>query len=286
MNLQEALTKGTQILQTAGVQTAVLDAAVLLEHVTGASRLDMITAGDKEVSPADVAAYEALVARRCKHEPVAYLTGEKEFWGYKFKVREGVLIPRPDSETLVATLLTLLPNKQIEGTIAELGVGSGALILSLLKECSNLKGFGTDVSDDAFAVTGENAMLLGVHERLQLLRNSAEKPWASVLPDKVNIIISNPPYIATDEVKTLDADVQNYEPHLALDGGADGLDCYRALIPTAYEKLIGGGLLLLEIGYTQAKDVQALLPRSQWAESKVFKDLAGRDRVIAAVRTL
>ena len=277
MNLREALTHGTQMLQAAGIDSAALDSAVLLEHVSGASRLDMITADNKSLSVDDFEMFESLLKRRAQHEPVAYLTGEKEFWGHAFKVRPGVLIPRPDSETLIATLLTLLPNKQIEGTIAELGIGSGALLISMLKECPNLKGFGTDISDDAFVTAGENALLLGVQERLQLLRNTPEKPWASILPDKVNIIISNPPYIATDEIKTLDADVQNYEPHLALDGGEDGLDCYRDLISTAHEKLMGGGLLLLEIGHTQAQAVQALLSRSAWAESKVFKDLAGRD---------
>lgn len=280
ITLQQALQQGGERLKEAGIDTADLDASVLLCHAAAVERLTLITEPTLELTTEQEQAYSALLERRATREPVAYLLGYKEFWSHKFHVEPGVLIPRPDTETLIATLLALLPAEGVEGYIGEIGVGSGAVLLTLLKEYPKLNGFGVDINPKAIEVTARNAREIKVAERLTLLKGE----WAHPLPEKMNIIVSNPPYIAENERETLQKDVRDFEPEEALFAGEDGLDGYRALIPSAYDKLIGGGLLLLEVGHTQAAAVTQLLKAEKWAEHKTFNDLAGRPRVVAAVK--
>jgi release factor glutamine methyltransferase len=281
MNTYEAsLRETTARLTDAGSASAALDAALLLGHVTGHDRLGLYLHAGNELSPQEHLQFEELVRRREAGEPVAYILEHKEFWGLPFTVTRGVLIPRPDTETLVATLLALVPDKNLSATFADVGVGSGAIAISLLHEFPFFKGIGVDINPLALDLTRQNAERNWVSDRLELVNGSLTDP----LPDGLNLIVSNPPYIRTADIATLDRDVKNYEPHTALDGGHDGLAAYRGLIPGAYAKLISGGLLLLEIGYDQKHDVEVLFEPSKWASVACFKDLAGHDRVIAAVR--
>lgn len=274
-HLAEALRTLTPVSDTAG-----LDATVLMAHATGMGRIDIITHGDDLLDESKSELFNQLVKRREKHEPIAYITGQKEFWGLAFEVEKGILIPRPDTETIIATLMTLIPNSDIQGTVADLGTGSGAIIISLLSEFKNMQGFATDTNPLALKISHRNAKTHKVDDRLTLL----EGRWAEPLEEEVNIIISNPPYIPSKEVKKLMPDVQNYEPGNALDGGKDGLNCYRELIPSAYKKLTHGGLLVLETGYDQHPAIYKLLEGDEWKEVQSFQDLGKRDRVIVALK--
>ncbi len=280
MNIGEALAHATQRLTAVGISSASLDARLLVGHAANQNDLALRTEIQHEISTDQHELLEQLLQRREKFEPMAYILGSQPFFGRDFKVTPDTLIPRPDSETLIAALLALLPQRDQAFTVADLGVGSGCLLLTVLAEFPNAYGFGVDISDGALAVTGDNAVQLQVAERLTLLKG---EKWADELPMGVNVIMSNPPYITTAEMAELMPDVKDYEPHTALEAGADGLDAYRALIPSAAKHLGAGGLLLLEVGYTQATDVKKLLEATAWADVQSFKDLSGHERVIAAV---
>ncbi len=268
-------------LNSAGIDESTVEASRLVEHVTDKTRMEIILDSNEPVSAEQQEQLEEFVQRRIKKEPLAYIIGEQDFWGFTFKIRDGVLVPRSDSETLIAVLLNLLPDKKVTATMADIGVGSGCLLLSILSEYPNMKGIGVDISKIALGVTEDNAENLGLTDRVELVHGSGAK---ALLDEKISIIISNPPYIETDDIKNLMAEVSKYEPKEALDGGKDGLDVYRYLIPQAYDRLHSGGLLLLEIGHTQNESVTNLLEEKQWQEITCYQDLAGRDRVIAAIR--
>lgn len=270
-------------LMEKGVASAALDVSILMSHVTGKSRLELFTAGVDEMPEVEHLAFSALVERRLKGEPVAYITGEKEFWGLPFKVEEGVLIPRPDTETLVGALVAFVGDKKAEALVADIGTGSGALIVSILHEFKNFQGFGVDISPKALSVTAYNAEKNGVANRLSLLEGSYLEPLIEK-GVQLDILVSNPPYIRTDVVGTLQKDVRDYEPHLALDGGRDGLVAYKSIIPQAEDVLKEGGLLMFEIGFDQKNDIMALFDAEKWSNMKCFKDLAGHDRVIVAIK--
>jgi len=280
MIIEEALRSAGSRFAKGGSDTAALDASLLLSFVTGKERLELFAYNEKSLTEEETSQFETLVKRREAGEPIAYIMGEKEFWGLPFKVKPGVLIPRPDTETMIATLCALLPDRKAHANVADLGVGSGAIIMSLLNEFPQFVGYGVDMSDTALAVTKENAEALGVADRLTLYKGS----WCEPLTEEINIIVSNPPYITTEEMDGLMQDVKDYEPTEALHAGQDGLDCYETLIPQAYEKLAEGGLLMLEIGSLQNDAVTALMQKQDWADVRSFKDLAGRDRVVIGVK--
>lgn len=280
ITLDNALHTAIEQLAQADIENAALDATVLLQHATQLTRLELMTQPNRELLAHEHEHFSELVARRLQHEPVAYLTGKKEFWGLDFTIPPTVLIPRPDSETLIATLLAVLPDRETFFTIADVGCGSGALIISILHEYKNARGIAIDINTSALRTTAENAVQLGVAPRLTL--QNAE--WLSAVNEPLGVVISNPPYIPTADIEKLAPDVRAFEPHTALDGGADGLNAYRTLIPQAYAALVEGGLLLMEIGYNQAHAVCELCVDAQWSAVQVYKDLAGNDRVVMAVR--
>ncbi len=261
------------------IETASLDASLLLEFVTGADRVTQIVKSETLLTEAENAQFRSLVTRRKNHEPLAYIIGEKEFWGLPFYVEPGVLIPRPDTETLIATVLALVGPSDLEFNLLELGVGSGAIICSLLKEYPNAQGFAVDMSDTALDVAQKNAQRLGVDDRLNLLKSN----WADKINGQANVVVSNPPYIRPDVIEELEPTVKDYEPITALDGGADGLECYRDLLDSLRTKITPGGLILLEIGYDQGKTVPSLMQKD-YEQIRVYKDLAGQDRVVVGLR--
>lgn len=278
MIIKDLLTSASIKLSTAGNDSAALDATLLLSHVTGMGRTEMYMRDDEELESGQVSDFHELVERRLTGEPMAYILGKKEFWGLGFETPKGVLIPRPDTETLIATVIAHVPQKDAKARFADIGIGSGAIILSLLHEFPNFLGEGVDISDTALQTTQKNAENLKVADRLTLHKGEYLNP----LEGEFQLVVSNPPYIETETISTLSEDVKGFEPMEALDGGEDGLVCYRVIIPSACDKLSQGGLLVLEIGYNQADTVTALFEESKWQGVNVIKDLAGNDRIIVA----
>lgn len=254
------------------------DAEILLAHVVGIalSRLPLLST---PLSAVQVEAFEDCIGRRANGEPVAYITGEQEFWSLTFGVNHHTLIPRPDTETLVETALGYL--RTIEGPrLLDLGTGSGCVLLSLLHEKLDATGIGVDVSDGALEVAQQNSERLGLVDRAQLERSN----WYSSLDgfECFDLIASNPPYIETKDIESLMPDVRNYEPASALDGGKDGMDCYRDIASGASSFLKPGGMLVVEIGVGQEDAVLEIFEGEHLVECSVTADLAGINRVVAA----
>ncbi|RMD80660.1 MAG: peptide chain release factor N(5)-glutamine methyltransferase [Chloroflexi bacterium] len=276
MTIQQALRAATGRLQSIS-PTARLDAELLLAHILGWSRARVVAEREVVLTPAQQEAFGALVARRAAREPVAYLIGHWPFFGLDLVVDRRVLIPRPETEVLVELALAearRYPETQI--TIADIGVGSGAIALALAIHVPHATVYGVDRSADALAVAALNVARYNLSDRVVLLEGDLLTP----LPGPVDLIVSNPPYTILAEV---DEGVYRYEPHLALDGGPDGLDCYRRLIAAAPAYLKPGGAILLEIGAWQAEAVVHLINQVfPHAEVGVQRDLTGRDRVVWA----
>jgi release factor glutamine methyltransferase len=258
--------------------SAPLDADLLLMHVLGLSRVEIIVQQHRLLSDAETAAYENLVARRALREPVAYIVGAREFFGRIFAVTPDVLIPRPETEILVEQALSLAPPG---AAVFEVGVGSGALICSILAERDDLRGAGNDICIRALCVARDNARSLGVSERLLLFAGRG----CGGLRGGFQVIVANPPYIPEAHEALLDDDVMLYEPRSALFGGNDGLDIVQEIITGAPEALAAGGLLLMEAGMGQQGAVESLVKAKKGLAVKSWvKDLAGIPRVVIMER--
>lgn len=270
MTVAEALRAAAERL-AATSDTARLDAEYLMAHALGVSRSDMLLKHQGDAVPD---AFEVLVERRLAHEPLAYVTGEQEFFGRSFIVTPDVLIPRSDSEQVVKAAMAVMPDS---ARVLDCGTGSGALLLTLLAERPQASGVGIDASQGALAVAAANAARLGVGDRARIAHaNWHETGWADDL-GRFDLVIANPPYVEADAA--LDASVREYEPASALFAGEDGLDDYRALVPQLSSHLMPGGVAVLEIGATQAEAVAALAAESG-AETELKRDLAGRPRTM------
>ena len=221
--------------------------------------------------------FYSLLARRLCFEPIAYILGNKEFFGYEFMVSKACLIPRPDSETVVEQCLSLLKDKSV-ATIYDIGTGSGALCLSILKEHPGLTAIASDLSQDALAIARKNAELLSLSDRVNFLQGDLFEPYCG--QPRADLIVSNPPYIALKDLDGLAPDVKNYEPHMALAPGDEhGIAMYRRLIDQAEGFLLDGGFLVLEIGFNQG-DMVLSLAQDRLCLHGIFHDLAGNPRVV------
>ncbi len=264
----------TGFFQEHEIETARLDAEVLLAHVLGMKRLDLYLAFDQPVATADRASFRELVRRRAKDRtPVAYLTGVREFWSMPFRVSEDVLIPRPDTETLVRAAVELAPRR-----VVELGTGSGCVSAALARELPEAEIVAIECSDAALAVATRNLEALELGGRVKLIQSAD----LSGLGGGFDLIISNPPYIPEADLATLQPEVR-CEPQLALDGGPDGLRVIREIAAQAPDCLKRPGFVALEIGIGQASAVEQVLRDSGADEVAIIQDLAGVDRVIQAV---
>lgn len=262
-------------LKAGRIDSPAIDARLLLEAATGAGRVDILTDPYRAVTPEQAAALDAMVERRLRREPVSRILGRKGFWKILLTVTPDVLSPRPDTETLLDVVLKAKTEREAF-TACDLGTGSGAILLALLAERPAAKGVGTDVSSEALAVARENAANLDLNGRATFIRTD----WAAGFADaSFDVVLSNPPYIPTGDIPGLDPEVRDHDPHLALDGGADGLDAYRALAPEIARILKPGGLYAVEIGWDQGEAVRSLFAAAG-LEAKVVKDLADRDRVV------
>lgn len=255
------------------------DARVLVAGVLGLSLSDVLTRGDVEVSREQAEEVRAAITRRCKHEPVHRILGRRWFYGLDLQLSPATLEPRPDTEILVDCVLPHLKRKIAEkGTarLLDLGVGTGAISLALLKECPQARAVGSDISEEALSTAERNAYINGVAERFETVHSA----WFSHINGRFDIIVSNPPYIPTGVVAELDPEVRNYDPLTALDGGEDGLDAYRALSTGAGDYLLANGLVAVEIGYDQKKSVTTLFENAGFSLFEARRDYGGNDRVL------
>ena len=237
----------------------------------------------RDAAPAAVVeTVRALTARRVQREPMAYILGEREFWGLSFRVTPAVLVPRPDSETVIEAALALLPARDRAWRFLDLGLGSGCLLLTLLHLYPAATGVGLEVSPEALAVARANAAALGVADRADLQAGDWRLPgWADRLGPPADLLVSNPPYIEAATVPTLMPEVSRHEPRLALDGGPDGLDAYRAIAAAAPRLVAPGGHLLLEAGEGQVPAISRLFEVQGFRPGAPWRDLGGIERVVA-----
>lgn len=270
------LLDATRRLKQAGIEGSRQDAVLLLAEALGITPDQVRLQPDSRVAPAGAARFEDLVRRRIDRQPVSQILGRREFWGLDFRVTPDVLDPRPDSETLVAGVLAAVPDRRASLRIVDFGTGSGCLLLSLLHELPQATGLGIDASPAALAIARGNADHLGLAGRVDFRQGD----WGEGVGGSFDILISNPPYIETDTVPTLAPEVARHEPHLALDGGPDGLDAYRRLIPHMARLASPGAVAALEIGLGQDAAVCGLLAAAGYADIAVLPDLAGIGRVV------
>ena len=266
-------------LLQAGCDKPKLDAELLMAHVLGVSRIGLITRADKEITEAQKTAFEALLARRIQREPVAYIVGEKEFWSMRFKVSPATLCPRPDTEIMIESALKLFP-RDAALNIADLGTGTGAILLALLSEFPNARGTAVDISPQALEIAKENGRNLGLASRADFLLGS----WLETLSGSFDLIVSNPPYIESSLLPELSPEVAVFEPKSALDGGKDGLDAYREIVPQLRERLRPGGWVILEVGVGQVPAIANLMSEQDLQVTSIAKDYQGIDRCVIAQR--
>ena len=270
-----------QYFGTRGIDSPRLDAEVLLSHVLGKERIYLYVHFDEPLEAPELAAYREYIKQRVARQPVAYIIGRREFMGLSFKVTPAVLVPQPDTEILVQAALDRLAAKPA-ARIADIGTGSGAIVLSLLYYRKELQASAVDISADALAVAAENAASLGVAERVMFCEGDLLAPLAG---QQFDAIVSNPPYIPTADIAGLAPEVRTAEPMGALDGGADGLVFYRRLVADAPALLASDGFLAMEVGIHEAAPVAALAQASgAFARTEVLKDLAGIERVVVCWR--
>jgi release factor glutamine methyltransferase len=270
----------TARFRTSAIDTAELDARILVGAALGLDLTGIITAATRPVTAAEAARLEDLACRRLKGEPVARLLGLKEFWGLPLQLSAATLVPRPDTETVVELALEMLrggpdPDRP---RIVDVGAGSGAILLALLSELPDAYGIGTDISATALRTAAANARHLGLARRAAFVACD----YVAALSGVFDLIVSNPPYIRSAEIIDLATEVRDHDPLSALDGGSDGLDAYRALVPQAARLLAPGGVLVVEVGHDQSADVERLMTAAGLTLERPPKaDLAGTARAVA-----
>ncbi|MCX7694401.1 MAG: peptide chain release factor N(5)-glutamine methyltransferase [Caloramator sp.] len=279
MTILEAIRYGIENISS---DTPQLDAEVLLSSALGKDRVYLIIHRDDVLDSDILEKYKGYVERRKKGEPVAYIINKREFYGYEFYVEKGVLIPRPDTEILVEEVIKR-SRAYKNPTIVDVGCGSGAISVTLAKEIEGSRVFALDLMDTPIKVTKINAKRLGVEDRVTVLKSDVFENLNKDLEGKVDIIVSNPPYIKDEVIPTLMIDVKDYEPYEALSGGEDGLIFYRRIAEEALKYLRKDGLIAFEIGYDQREDLFNILSKD-YKDIECIKDLAGLDRVIIARR--
>ena len=280
--------QGVRRLLGAGIDSARLDAELLLGCALGMSREELIVAARRKLSVAESDRYEDLLRRRLNREPLAYITGQQEFWSLGFLVSGDVLVPRPETETLVERALKHLAaiNNHEAPRILELGTGSGAIAVALASELPQAEIVATEIAPAALQIARRNASRNGVSNAIRFLQGDLFTALDQELEKEFDLIVSNPPYIPRGEIAQLEAEVNRWEPRAALDGGVDGLDFYRRIIEEAPGYLRQGGAVAVEIGAAIGSLVLALFRNNPaYGDTRVYQDYSGRDRVVIA-RTL
>jgi release factor glutamine methyltransferase len=269
MALQELRAAAVKRLRAAGIEAPEFDVRILLKLALGLDDAGLVSAGRAPISAQEQACFDRLIARRMTGEPIARIAGEKEFWSRSFKLGAATLVPRPETETLVEVALSIFPDRNAELRVLDLGTGSGILLAAILLERPRAIGVGVDRSEAALRIARENLKGLGLGDRAQFIRGD----WSAALATRFDLIVANPPYIASGEIAALSREVRDHDPRLALDGGADGLDAYRAIIAELPQLLSARGAVILELGIGQEEAV-TLLAR---AKGLRVEDSARRD---------
>lgn len=277
---RELYEEGRRILEQAGLPDAALDARFLLEEVCGTNLQTLLVFPEKKVTEEEVNQYRAFVQRRKDREPTAMILGEWDFMGLTFRLNKSTLIPEQDTEVLVETALEELKRRGLGEAplrILDLCTGSGCILLSLLHELRNAGGLGTDLSEEALEAARENAVRLGLQERGTFRQGDL---WEPVGDERFDLIVSNPPYVPTDVIPTLEPEVRCGEPYAALDGGEDGLVFYRRILKEAAGHLKPSGIIIVESGFDEAAQIAALMQDQKLRGIRTVKDYGGLDRVV------
>lgn len=276
MTRSDALHAAAARLAAAGVEDSRDEARRLLQHALDLTSAQMITGLSEAMTDQDAARFDAVLARRAAREPLSQILGRQGFWTLDLAVTADVLTPRADTETLVEAALAAFPEREAPLRVLDIATGSGAILLAVLDERPRATGVGTDLSAAALAVAAENARRCALADRAAFVRTC----WADGLTGQFDLVISNPPYIASAVIETLDPEVRDHEPRLALDGGPDGLGPYPHLFAEARRLLAPGGLAVFEIGYDQGEAALALAREAGAFQAVLRRDLAGRNRAV------
>lgn len=277
---RELYEEGRRILEQAGLPDAALDARFLLEEVCGTNLQTLLVFPEKKVTEEEVNQYRAFIQRRKDREPTAMILGEWDFMGLTFRLNKSTLIPEQDTEVLVETALEELKRRGLGEAplrILDLCTGSGCILLSLLHELGNSGGLGTDLSEEALEAARENAVRLGLQERAAFRQGDL---WEPVGDERFDLIVSNPPYVPTEVIPTLEPEVRCGEPYAALDGGEDGLVFYRRIMREAAGHLKPSGIIIVESGFDEAPQIAALMQEQKLRGIRTVKDYGGLDRVV------
>jgi len=279
MNIQSAVIEGTSVLKNKSIISAQLDTEILMAKALGKSREYIILNHDKVLDNENLEYFKKLVHERSTRKPIAYLLNKKFFWKSEFYVNKNALIPRPDTEIIIEQILKVTKNKNYL-RILDIGIGSGCILLSILKERKNYYGTGIDISKDSLEISKINAKNLLVEERIKFYKSDVDK----FALGKYDLIVSNPPYIKKNNLKYLERDVLKFEPKQALDGGLDGLSVIRKVIKKSSELLKKNGKFILEIGFDQKSKVIKLLKNKGFYINSTIKDFAKNDRCIVSTK--
>ncbi len=279
MNIENAIKQGYLKLKQNNIKSALLDSQLLMSKTIKKDKKFIILNSTKELKHSDYEFFKKLISYRAKSKPIAYLTGIKSFWNDDFFLNDKVLIPRPDSELLVEQVLKIYKNKA-KINFLEIGIGSGCLILSILKEKKFFSGTGIDISNHSLKISKINAKKLNIVNRVKLFKSDID----NFNIGKYDLIISNPPYIKKLDIKNLAKDILNFEPKIALDGGLEGLSGFRKIIRKSSELIKNRGILILEIACYQKRDVVRILRDNGFYVNRTVKDLANNDRCIVSTK--
>ena len=279
MKIETALKNAYLDLKKNNIKTALLDSEILMSKVLRRDRTNILLNSEKVISDKDYIYFRELISSRLRNKPIAYLIGKKSFWKYEFEINDKVLIPRPDTELIIEQVLKIYKNKS-NINFLEVGVGSGCIILSILKEKKSFLGKGIDLSKDCINICKNNAFKLKVDDRLKLIKSDID----NFSSGKYDLIISNPPYVKKLDLNKLDKDVINYEPRLALDGGLDGLSKIRKIIKKTSELIKLNGKLIIEIANDQKIMIKNILIDNGFYINKVVKDLGNNDRCVISTK--
>ena len=279
MNILKVIKKGDNILKEHGIKSHKLDSEILMSQVFGKNRTDIILNFDMNLTIKEIEVFNNLIKERSKRKPIAYLLGKKEFWKYEFDITENVLIPRPDTEIIVEQVLKLTKNKS-RLKILDIGIGSGCVLLSILKEKKGFYGTGIDICKKTLDICKSNVKKLNLINSVKLFKSDVD----NFNYGKYDLIISNPPYINKFKLKYLEKDVRDYEPISALDGGVDGLQKIKKVIYNSSKLIKNGGTLILEIAFDQTDKVKKILRKNGYFVKDVVKDLAQNNRCIISIK--